>query len=114
MRIEVIGYKGVVGGATYKLFSELGYGPIGYDKGDVIAKADVYFICVPEGAVEKVVDQINVWEGPLVVIRSSVPPRTCTRLSNKIAYLHICHNPEFLREAIADQDEFTPHKIVIG
>ena len=28
--------------------------------------------------------------------------------------LHICHNPEFLREAVADYEFMNPHKIVIG
>ena len=117
MKLHVIGYKGVVGGATYELFTRLGYEVTGSDKGDPLLPADVYFICVPEDAVEELVlhkISVSVWDRPLIVIRSSVPPGTCIRMSNKIAYLHISHNPEFLREAVAVQDEFSPARIVIG
>jgi len=49
----------------------------------------------------------------LIVIRSSVAPNTCSALQGKYKR-HICHNPEFLREATALQDEFSPARIVIG
>ncbi len=115
MRIEVIGYKGVVGNATYELFRRLGYQVTGSDKGDVVTTADIYFVCVPEDVVAEVVySKILVRNNPLIVIRSSVAPKTCGDLAQKMDYPHICHNPEFLREAIALQDEFTPARIVIG
>ena len=130
MRLHVIGYKGIVGGATYELFRGLGYDVVGSDKDDPILPADVYFVCVPEGTVAEVVESIKKfaidahyttvewakglranWKS-LVVIRSSVVPGTCKRLWD--GPTHICHNPEFLREAIAIQDEFSPARIVIG
>lgn len=115
MRIEVIGYKGVVGGVTYELFRRLGHQVTGSDKGDVVTTADIYFVCVPEDVVEEVVySKILVWNTPLIVIRSSVTPKTCGDLAQKMDYPHICHNPEFLREGIAIQDEFNPARVVIG
>jgi len=112
MKIEVIGYKGVVGGATYQLFKRLGHAVYGSDKGDAIGPADVYFICVPEGVVQPVVGSLRNAEG-LIVIRSSVPPTTCRTLQSALNR-HICHNPEFLRQAVALQDEMSPDRIVIG
>ena len=114
MRLHIIGYKGVVGGATYELFKRLGYEVTGSDKGDPLPPADVYFICVPESVVEETCRGISVLDQPLIIIRSSVVPGTCHKLTYKIRYLHICHNPEFLREATAIYDEFNPARIVIG
>jgi len=117
MQIEVIGYKGIVGGATYELFTRLGYGPHGTDKGDPHSMANVYFICVPEGAVEDVVrdlrKHLHIGSHALIVVRSSVAPGTCRGLQSSLAF-HICHNPEFLREVSAVQDEFNPDRVVIG
>lgn len=114
--IHVVGYKGVVGNATYELFKRLGHKVTGSDKGDLLPPADIYFVCVPEDIVEDLVLhwKDDVWGRPLIVIRSSVTPGTCVKLTNEIRYLHICHNPEFLREATAVQDEFNPARIVIG
>lgn len=115
MRIHVIGYKGVVGGATYELFRRLRYDVTGSDKQDPrssILPADIYFICVPEGVVRLVVESLKNTDG-LIVIRSSVPPTTCKRLQLAVNK-HICHNPEFLRQVIALQDEMNPDRIVIG
>ncbi|MFC2059678.1 hypothetical protein ACFLTZ_01115 [Chloroflexota bacterium] len=113
MKIEVIGHKGVVGNATYELFKRLGYEVKGSDRDEPVRPADIYFICVPEDNIEEAVSQpINHIHG-LLVVRSSVVPGTCKRLSEKYGR-HICHNPEFAREAIALQDEFNPSRIVVG
>jgi len=112
MKIEVIGYKGIVGGATYQLFKRLGYKVYGSDKGDAVGPADIYFICVPEGVVQSVVGSLRNTDG-LIVIRSSVPPTTCKTLQSTLGR-HICHIPEFLRQAMAIQDEMNPDRIVIG
>ncbi len=108
--ITVIGHKGVVGSATYQLFQNLGYDVHGTDKGDAIPISDVYFICVPEGKVEEV---IEILPDGLIVIRSSVPPLTTERLSREY-HRHICHNPEFLHAAVALIDAHNPDSIVIG
>jgi UDPglucose 6-dehydrogenase len=87
---------------------------------------DIIFICTPESAVE---DVIHAMEGPrdslgrrsrrrrsldesLIVIRSTVPPGMTKRLQSNA--WHICHNPEFLREAVADYEFMNPHLVIIG
>jgi len=89
---------------------------------------DIIFICTPESAVKAVV---HTFEYPrdslgrrshrrkkfidksLIVIRSTIPPGTTKQLS-KAASWHICHNPEFLREAVADYEFMNPHFVIIG
>jgi len=112
--ICIIGNKGVVGSATYELFSRLGYGTTGMDRDESIPEAHTYFICVNENEVEGVVEKLShMWKNALVVIRSTTTPNTITKLTEKYN-LHISHNPEFLREAMAVLDEFNPYRIVIG
>ena len=108
--ITVIGSKGVVGSATYELFKHLGYDVVGCDKGDDIPVNDMYFICVPEAFVE---DVVKICPKGLIVVRSSVTPKTCETLSVRYNR-HISHNPEFLHQAIAKIDAHTPDSIVIG
>lgn len=118
MKVHIIGYRGVVGNATYQLFKSLGYEVTGSDDYDDIEEAAIYFICVPEDSVAKVVLDItrlpHFSPDHPIVVRSSVPPGTCKELSKIIPNLHISHNPEFAREAIAVQDTFNPSRIVIG
>ena len=114
MRIHIVGHKGVVGRATYELFKRLGYYVTGSDKGgELDSSAEVYFICVPEDTVEEVVGIISRKVSGFIVIRSSVVPGTCKRLI-KTYTQHVSHNPEFLREAVALQDEMNPARVVIG
>ena len=114
MIIEVVGYKGVVGDATYRFLKamHLGHEIIGRDKGDVPGKSNLAFMCVPESCLEVVCSEI----APLtdfMVVRSTVMPGTCKRLQMKLGK-HVCHNPEFLREVTAVQDVFNPAYILIG
>ena len=41
---------------------------------------------------------------PVVVIKSTVPPGTTNRLNCEHKNIHVCFNPEFLREATALED----------
>ena len=124
MRILIAGC-GTVGMATGRGFLRLGHDVTFYDILDVKRgelrkqgykisdtldfNADVIFICVPEERVPDVVEQLvrHKVEG-LKVIRSTVPPG----ITN--TYEHVCHNPEFLREAVADYEFMNPHRIIIG
>jgi len=111
MKIQIIG-AGVVGKATGHAFQRYGHLVVFKDKGDVLEDADVHFICVPEKVVENIIIQLQDIKG-LSVIRSTVLPGTTKQLSEKYT-MHICHNPEFLREAIAEYDFLNSEYILIG
>jgi len=130
MKIQIVG-AGTVGMATGKGFLRFGHDVTFCDVSDVRRKelesegykvserpvdADMIFICTPETVVENVLDQlIHERIQGLKVIRSTVLPGTTNRLATKTAaYNHICHNPEFLREGVADWDFMRPYKIVLG
>jgi len=111
VRLTVIGYKGVVGNATYTLMKKLGYEVRGCDIGNEPMPSDVTFVCLPEQLVNTEV--LRPYKLSLLVIRSTVPPNTCENLELELD-THVMHNPEFLREASAVIDEFNPERIVIG
>ena len=111
MRIQVIGYKGVVGGATYELLKRLGHEVTGSDKGEPINRADIYVICTPEGNVPEVVRELLRYN-ELIVVRSTTPPGTIIGLIRNHGR-HICHWPEHLREATALWDCYFPSFINI-
>jgi UDPglucose 6-dehydrogenase len=124
MRIQIIGV-GVVGTFQAFLASQLGQEVLGFDHhktksehakmlDDMEQNVDVTFICTPETTVEEVVGQLvqKKSEGRLF-IKSTVPPRTTRKLMEKYG-IHICHNPEFLREKTAFEDVTHPHVVVIG
>jgi len=131
MRIQVIG-AGVVGQATGKGFARLGHEVHFYDVQSEVAlglrregynadwklevvKADIYFICTPEDAMKKVLrDWISTIVPSPAVIRSTVLPRTARNLSEENHGIHICSNPEFLREAVAEYEFLNPPGIIIG
>ena len=115
MIIEVIGYKGVVGNATYQWLRTMHpeHDVIGRDIGDCLPKkADVSFVCVPEAMAEVVCTEAAFYTG-FLVIRSTVYPGTCRHIQQVVGK-HVCHNPEFLREATAVQDAFNPNYVLIG
>ena len=113
MEITIIG-KGVVGTATGEGFRRLGHIITYYDKGDEPKLGEVTFICTPEDIVEEVIkklDESREWVDPpneVLVVRSTVPPRTCDRFN------HVSHNPEFLREGVADYEFMNPTRIIVG
>jgi nucleotide sugar dehydrogenase len=124
MRIQIIGV-GVVGSAQAYLLSRLGHEVLGYDHHrtsfeyatmvkDVAQDVDLTFICVPEAGVPDVVkDLVFRRVLGLYVIKSTVPPGTTVSLMAE-HHLHICHNPEFLRENKAFEDVLNPSSVVIG
>ena len=95
---------------------------------------DVIFFCVPESkideatlAVHQVLAPVSKEDGLTVgrvgfdvqdihvpfYIRSSVPVGTCKRLSEKYGR-HVGHNPEFLREAVAEYEFLNPPAVILG
>jgi len=50
----------------------------------------------------------------VVVIKSTVPPGTTDRLNGQFHHVHVCFNPEFLREATAVEDFKNQDRIILG
>src|SRR5512136_110100 len=124
MKIQIIGV-GAVGSAQAYLASKLGHEVIGFNPGKttheyarMVSKleknADITFVCTPEAFVASAVDNF-VREGAsgVLVIKSTVPSGTTMELRDKYK-MHICHNPEFLREKTAFEDILHPHVVAIG
>ena len=86
------------------------------------------FVCVPtpmnsDGScnvsiVETVIAKIdsqNIGKPPrVVVIKSTVVPGTTERIGNHCESIHVCFNPEFLRETTAIEDFKNQDRIIIG
>ena len=86
------------------------------------------FVCLPtpmlaDGScdvslVERVVRGLNSTNAgkPIrtVAIKSTVVPGTTERLNAECKWLHVCFNPEFLREATAVEDFKNQDRIIIG
>lgn len=131
MKVQVLGC-GVVGMATADGFRRFGHDIVlvdideakvaklkeeGWNASTEPEEAGIHFICVPEKSVGDVVKDLcsggfNKWIG-LIVIKSSVEPGTCKKLTNRYGR-HISSNPEFLKAATALWDFLNPDKIVIG
>ena len=129
MKIHVVG-AGVVGLATSKAFARFGHQVVYSDidphaidrvapaefgvwaKDGIIPEADVHFVCVPEDAASNVVRMLKFVKGA-IVIRSSVPPGTTAKLAEELKR-PLWHNPEFLREATAEQDVLWAKHTLIG
>ena len=124
MKIQIVG-MGVVGTAQAYLISQLGHEIVGIDRGrptSEIARmakeaepdADLTFICTQEAFVEEVVtDLVQKKVKRPYVIKSTVPSGTTLKLAKRFG-IHICHNPEFLREKTALDDVTHPNMVVVG
>jgi nucleotide sugar dehydrogenase len=124
MKIQVIGV-GVVGSSQAFLLTRLGHEVLGYDHhrtsfeyatmiSEIVPEVDITFICVPENNVPDVLrDLVAKKVNGLYVIKSTVPSGTSMALMEKY-HIHICHNPEFLRENAAFEDVLHPSSVVIG
>ena len=120
MKIHVVG-AGVVGKATGEGFKRYGHQVVYSDKGDNLdVEADLHLICTPEDTVPLVLVELyrGISDPALVrapvVIRSSVPPGTTEELARQYPRLNLFHNPEFLREAMAESDFLHADRAIIG
>lgn len=109
--ITVIGYKGVVGGATYSLLKGLGHNVTGVDINDEPVTNEIVFVCLPEKKVTP--ETLAPYHPDVFIVRSSTPPGTCRLIQEKLG-THVMHIPEFLKEATPVIDEFNPARIIIG
>lgn len=124
MKIQIIGL-GIVGTAQAYLSQTFHkYEIFGYDinihnhpyckVNNEITDADITFICTPEDVVEDVVKSLyDIGHKGLIVIKSTTPIGTIQYLSERFK-IHICHNPEFLREETYLSDVKNPDAIIIG
>lgn len=110
---------GVVGKAQAYLLRRLGHEVFVYDPyvlpdSRLERLVDLTFICTPEASVEEALKTLISEEVQgLYVIKSTTPVGTTEGLMRKYG-VHICHNPEFLREAFAFEDVMNPSRVVIG
>ena len=127
MKIGILGL-GVVGGAVYTGFLELGHEMSFYDPKDKNSKftdvlqTEVCFICVPTppgitgkcdtSIVEQTIERLqeNNYTG-IVAIKSTVQPGTTRSLQEKYSSFEICFVPEFLRERCAVVDFVENHDL---
>jgi len=87
--------------------------------------SDIIFVCVPTpmeedgtcytGYVEEVVKELDEWaNNKIVVIKSTIPPGTTSRLNYKYKKNTIVFSPEFLTEANSIEDFKNQTRIILG
>ena len=95
---------------------------------DVCKMSEIIFVCVPtpmrkDGScdtriLENAIDKLrqgcqNTGSYPTIVIKSTVPPGTTSRIYNQ-GHLDVCFSPEFLTEANSFEDFKNQTRIIIG
>jgi UDPglucose 6-dehydrogenase len=131
--IGIIG-QGFVGNAVYQKFKNH-YTVYTYDKfksdhtsslDELVEKSKYIFLCLPtpmnsDGScntdiIESVLEEINdlLVEDKIIVIKSTIVPKTTVRLNEKYDRLHIVFNPEFLTERNAVEDYNKQDRIILG
>lgn len=129
LKIGVIGL-GYVGGAVKTWFekNKRHYDLFLYDKykrvGSVeeINRADIIFIAVPTPFIKgKGYDDSAVWksvesvrDGKIVVLKSTIMPRSTEKIQKRFPKKVILFNPEFLRAKTAIQDFLKPDRQIVG
>ena len=119
---------GVVGGAVRNYLELTGIQPLLYDPGKglgslkEINEAELVYICVPtpyvagvgfdDSAVDEALGHLR--GGKTIVIKSTVLPGTTEKFQRLYPHQTILFNPEFLREASANEDFLTPDRQIVG
>ncbi|MDA7641981.1 hypothetical protein N8720_04070 [Candidatus Marinimicrobia bacterium] len=112
-RLENIYTYDLVGGCTEDSLADLSY------------KSDLVFICVPTpmnksgscclDAVDQVLADLDSYNNTKdVIIKSTIPPGSCSNFQDKYSNLNIIFNPEFLTEANFSQDFMDQDRIILG
>ena len=132
MIIGIIGL-GFVGGAMLASFQQKKINTLNYDKFsscdntlEDLLETDLVFLCLPtpydsslnqydKSAIKETCEYLNErkYSGS-VVIKSTVEPTTCQKLSDHYINLNIIHNPEFLTARTAKEDYHNQKHIVLG
>jgi nucleotide sugar dehydrogenase len=133
LQIGIIG-QGFVGNAVFQKFKNY-YDILTYDldisksnsnRENLIEKSDIIFTCLPtpmnsDGScnisiVENVLMEINevAHQKKIVVIKSTIPPKTTATFNQKYNNLDIVFNPEFLTERNAVSDYENQNRIILG
>lgn len=132
--VSIIGL-GFVGGAMYKSFLDKKISVFGYDKYnktidmgpiELCLKTEISFLCLPtlfdevkncydKSAIIEVCTFLNDnnYKG-IVVLKSTVEPKTISSLCNLFKNLNLVHNPEFLTARTAYNDFHNQKHIVLG
>lgn len=132
--IGIIG-QGFVGNAVYQKFKKH-YKVLTYDKyktnhnstlEDLVYNSYYIFICLPtpmntDGScntdiIEDVLDEVNEItkeREKVVIIKSTIVPKTTIRLNKKYEFLNVVFNPEFLTERNAVEDYNNQSRIILG
>ncbi len=129
-RVAIVGHTGTVGRQVYRWFCERaperGLSVTGWSldaQGWDWCGADCVFVCVPtlDGPelarqvcerIELNLERLEV--GPVVVIKSTVPPGTTHDLAQQFPRLRFLCNPEFLSAATAWLDFVRPERQIVG
>jgi UDPglucose 6-dehydrogenase len=128
-QIGIIGHLGMVGGTTFRYFSDQKLTPTGFDLRDPqsdlnkVHASNIIFVCVPtpfnwttnqydDSIVDKVLSAIP--DTRVVVIKSTVHIGTTEKFQAKYPKLKLLFNPEFLSEATCDNDFRHPDRQFVG
>jgi UDPglucose 6-dehydrogenase len=96
---------------------------------DIVQNCEIIFQCLPTpmkksgecdlSIVRSSLENINIissdiGKSPIVIIKSTVPPGTCEKLSQDFQNLNIVFSPEFLTEANSIEDFKNQNRIILG
>tara|TARA_B100000700_G_scaffold322964_1_gene425722 strand:- start:6618 stop:7481 length:864 start_codon:yes stop_codon:yes gene_type:complete len=137
--IGIVG-QGFVGGALNAGMSHA-FNIVTYDKfvdekstcdslESLVECADVIFVCLPtpmrkDGSCDLRIVENTIFEidqicgkkehlGKIAVIKSTIPPGTTQSLNDRVKYIQVIFNPEFLTEANAVEDFKNQTRIIVG
>ena len=132
MNLGIIG-QGFVGNAVYQKF-KCYFEVLTYDIDEnksnstfenLIINSNVIFVCLPtpmnkDGScnisiVENTINEINSkTTDAIVILKSTVPPGTSSKLNDRFKNLSVVFNPEFLTERNAVEDYENQERIILG
>lgn len=129
--IGVIGHTGMVGSVIFEYYSDKGFNVLGYSRknqtaplGKVFLDSDFIFVCVPTpynwetkevdlSAIHEVLGNLK-GSRAVVILKSTVPPRTTEELQKQYPDNPLIFNPEFLSEKTAMMDFVNPDRQIVG